>query len=450
LEKLLNIEFEDKDWLLKHQIFALLTISLFFGLGVLLFAYFRFKEGNIVVAISQLFLGLFMVSGFFVVRERTNLYQIYSILFMILFYIYSFIIFFYVPQNTLNILWIVSAPILIFFFLNRVGGTIMFILIFAFLCYLVLSEYPYSLAEYVTLFAAFLITTFVMYINENVKEAEKNRLINYNAKLQKSIEQKTKSLKLLNAKLEERVKEELNKRLEHEQLMLRQCKLASMGEMIDSIAHQWRQPLMNINAILLNIDRASSGDNRDYLEHKIDEISNITSYMSQTIEDFRSLLKPNKNIVKFELNSMLNEVQQLMSSSLRDIKFTIDIQESIEIKSYKNELIQALIIFITNAKEALYARDIKNKKIEIVVRKIDNKVVIDIKDNAGGIDSKHINHIFAPYYTTKEQTGGTGLGLYIAKLIIEHNIDGKLEVKNIKDGANFTMTLPISLHSVTL
>jgi signal transduction histidine kinase len=446
----IDTPYEDKDWILKHQIFALLTISLFFGLGVLGFAYIRFKEENFIVAFSQLILGLFMISGFFIVRETPKLYNIYSIAFMLLFYIYSFIIFFYVPQNTLNILWIISAPILIFFFLNRVGGTIMFILIFIFLLYLLLSNYPYSNAEYITLFASFFITTFVMYINENVKEAEKVRLLNYNKKLYQKVQEKTQDLQELNKNLEDRVKEELAKRIEQEQMMLRQCRMASMGEMIDSIAHQWRQPLMGINAILLNLDKAIEKNDSLYLEQKIDDIATITSYMSQTIEDFRDLLKPNKKVVVFNLKQTILEVKNLMSNSLKEIDFKIDIDDSLEIKSNKNEFIQAMIIFINNAKDALESRKIKNKIIEIKAFLNGYFLEIVIQDNGVGILKKDLEHIFKPYYTTKQQKGGSGLGLYVAKIIIEHNMDGKLDIQNIKDGVAIYIKIPKNLHLVTL
>ena len=441
--------FDDTEWILKYQIFAILIISFFFGLGVLVFSFFRIKQGNVIVGVSQLFLGIFLLGGFFRLRHDKSFYQSYSVLFMILFFSYTAVIFFYVPQNHLNILWVVSSPILIFFFLNRAGGTIMFVMVCFFILYLLMTGYPYTVAEYVTLIAAFLITTFVMYTYERVKESEKRRLVRYNQELKQKVAQKTKKLTYFNAALQQRVETEVNQRLAQEQMLLRQCRMASMGEMIDSIAHQWRQPLMNINAILLNIDRVVEGKHEQYLTDKIGELSDLTTHMSQTIEDFRGLFKPKKQKEQFELTTTLHAVLKLMSNTLKEIDIQIKSPQEVSIYGYKNELIQVLISLLGNAKEALETRDIHDKKIHISMHEKSDTLWLKISDNAKGISSEHLDKIFNPYYTTKNQSGGTGLGLYIAKIIIEHNMGGTLHVANIAEGACFTIQLPTNLVQQT-
>jgi signal transduction histidine kinase len=437
--------FEEREWILKRQIFAILIISFFFGFGVLVFSFFRLREGNMIVGISQLILGIYLLFGFFRLKYDKAYYQLYSVGFMVLFFTYTAIIFFYVPQNHLNILWVISAPILIFFFLNRSGGIIIFISVFLFILYLMLSGYPYTVAEYVTLLAAFFITTFVMYTYEIVKEAEKSRLLIYNMTLEREVKAKTIDLKHLNGDLESRVEEELDKRLAQEQMLLRQCRMASMGEMIDSIAHQWRQPLMNINAILLNIDRVSEGEHKDYLAHKVDELSDLTTHMSQTIEDFRGLFKQNKEKQVFNLYSVTHEVLKLMANTLKEIDIRVNIESNATMFNYKNEFIQVMIILLNNAKEALHQREVKHKSILITVESNTRIIHVSVEDNAGGILSEHCDKIFNPYYTTKEQTGGTGLGLYISKIIIEHNMGGEISVDNTDKGANFMLHIP-SVH----
>lgn len=206
-------KFDDSEWILRYQISAILLISFFFGLGVLIFSFLRIKEGNLIVGISQLLLGTYLLVGFFRLKQEKDFYLTYSIGFMLFFFVYTAIIFFYVPQNHLNILWVISAPILIFFFLNRSAGVIMFASVFLFILYLVLSSYPYTVAEYVTLTAAFLITTYVMYTYEAVKEAEKKRLLLYNQRLKEEVSRKTSDLLALTNSLEKRVEEELYQRL---------------------------------------------------------------------------------------------------------------------------------------------------------------------------------------------------------------------------------------------
>ncbi len=437
--------FSPDEWLLCHQITAMLLLSFFFGLAVLPFAYVRFHEGNYIVAASQLLLGTFLLYGFMRLRKDKTLYRPWSIAFFLLFFLYTAIVFFYVPQNHLNILWIVTAPILIFFFMNKRGGVVMFIIVMLFILYLILSGYPYTVAEFITLTGAFLTTTFIMYIYEFVKESEKKRILRYNAELQREVEKQTLRYKKLNSHLQERVAEEVAKQTEQEQMLLMQCRMASMGQMMAAIAHQWRQPLMNINAILLNIDHSIETKPLDehYLHGRIDEIASITTHMSQTIEDFRNLFKPKQEKSSFLLQETVQEVLTLLKNNLKTVAVTLHIPETpILLYGYKGEMIQVLIILLSNAVDILHSRKVHPKQIDIRTRREKGRIILDISDNAGGISKEIMHKIFDPYFTTKQQTGGTGLGLYIAKIITEHNFGGTLSVANTPDGAQFTLTIP--------
>jgi len=435
--------FENDEWILKRQIFALRVISFFFGLGVFSFSYIRLQEGNLMVGLSQLFLGIFLLFGFYKLNKNKSFYHFYSIWFMILFFSYTAIIFFFVPQNHLNILWVVSAPILIFFFLNRKGGVIMFIWVGIFILYLIFSGYPYIVAEFVTLISAFLVTTFVMYVYERVKDSEKDRLVIYSNMLQKEVEVKTKDLQNLNKQLEYRIKEEVGQRLAQEQMLLRQSRMASMGEMIDTIAHQWRQPLMNINAVMMNLDRGIERAKKpSELKEKVLEIFSLTAHMSHTIEDFRDLLKIGKDRHYFILNDVIVGVVKLLKNNLKGIVVGYEVDEEIGIESYQSEFTQVLIILLNNASEILHLRNISDKHIYISIREEYQGIFIEIEDNAGGIDKEDLAKIFDPYYTTKNQIGGTGLGLYIARIIIEKNMNGSIVASNTDRGALFSIGIP--------
>lgn len=217
-------EFQNNEWLLQYQIFTMRLFSFFFALGLLFFAVARVVEQNYIVGFSQLFFASFLLLGFIRLRDDKSFYPFYAISFLIFFYIYTLLIFFYVPQNSLNILWVVAAPIIIFFFLNKQGGVVMFLLISLFILYLLSIDYHYTLAEYVTLIAAFLMTSFLMYMYEKIKEKESHRLISYNLTLEKEIKQHTLALKKYNCNLEQRIEEEVEKRLTQEQMLLQQCR----------------------------------------------------------------------------------------------------------------------------------------------------------------------------------------------------------------------------------
>ena len=248
----------------------------------------------------------------------------------------------------------------------------------------------------------------------------------------------------LNTKLQKKVSKEVQQRETQEQMLLQQCRLASMGEMIDSIAHQWRQPLMNINAILMNMERGIEikENPKRYLESKMDEVITLTTHMSQTIEDFRSLLKTEKQKTHFFIDKSIDNALELYEASLKDIEIHVTHTKGKTFYGYNNEFIQVIMILLHNAIDILQTHNINPKHIFIVVSVNDTHLSFSIEDNAVGISEKVIHKIFDPYFTTKQATGGTGLGLYLAKLIIEQNMQGTLTVTNTNKGAKFSITIP--------
>ena len=239
--------------------------------------------------------------------------------------------------------------------------------------------------------------------------------------------------------LQSRVIEEVEKRQAQEQMLLHQYRMTNMGEMIDAIAHQWRQPLMHINMILLNMD--DSLDDKNYLRKSIDDITHITEHMSQTIEDFRSLLREDKTTNSFDIDKIFQDILGLMKNNLADIKIEYQNTDTSTIVGYKNELIQVLIIILSNAIEALTEKDIQDKEITIKVEKITDNITITIEDNAGGIAPDIIEKVCEAYFTTKENSSGSGLGLYIAHIIVTQNMKGTLTVSNTNKGAKFTIEI---------
>ncbi len=245
--------------------------------------------------------------------------------------------------------------------------------------------------------------------------------------------------------LELRIQQEIDERTRQEQLLIQQSKLAAMGNMIGNIAHQWRQPLGEINAILMIIQVRQHFDDftEEFLTEKIDECNRITAYMSNTISDFQNFFKPSKDKEIFEINDACERASSILQASLRyhSIHFSLVAEEEIKVLGYPNEFAQALLNILSNAKDVLTDRQIENPFIHMSVKNGDKYTLIKIEDNGGGIAPEHIERIFEPYFTTKHAKQGTGIGLYMTKMIIENNMNGIVTVSNTEHGALFTIKI---------
>ena len=243
--------------------------------------------------------------------------------------------------------------------------------------------------------------------------------------------------------LEFKIQEEIDKRLEQEQLLIQQSKLASMGEMIGNIAHQWRQPLAQISAIHMNMKVTYDFDKftKEYLNTKIKEANTLTNYMSETISDFQNFFKPQGEKEKFSILKACEDAYFILQSSLKyhGIELKIDLIDDSIVYGYKNEYSQVILNILSNAKDVLIERKIESPNINIEIKSGDNFAIVKIQDNAKGVDEEIIKKIFEPYFTTRHKTQGTGIGLYMSKNIIERNMNGFINVRNHQDGALFTI-----------
>jgi len=275
----------------------------------------------------------------------------------------------------------------------------------------------------------------------NISRKELAYIQKVKSKLDEEIALKTKKLKDLNSSLEQRVKEEVEKNRKKEQQLLHQNRLAQMGELLAMIAHHWRQPLTAISATSGNIKlKANTGRLDKELAIKLsDKITNYAQGLSKTVDEFRNFFKSTdkKEVVSYK--ELVDSVVGIVKYSLEDenIRLINSVDKDRKIDVYPNELKQAILNLITNAKEILIQRDIQNPLIEI---KIDNNRLI-IKDNAGGVAKEIIDKIFDPYFSTKDEKNSIGLGLYMSKIIVEKHCNGKLYVKNVDDGAEFIIEL---------
>ena len=252
----------------------------------------------------------------------------------------------------------------------------------------------------------------------------------------------------LNKQLEQKIKDEIKKQKAQEEILIHQSRSAEIGEMINNIAHQWRQPLNNLSLTIQNISFTYQSGilTQEELDKTIDKSKKIIKTMSNTIDTFRDFFEPNKNKVLFKIEHSIDNTLEILSSTLRfhNIELIKEIIDDVEIYDFENELSQVLLNIITNAKDALVSNKIEKPTIKITISKIFNNLIVKIKDNANGVDEEIIDKIFEPYFTTKGKDQGTGIGLYMSKIIIEKNMHGKIEVTNDKEGAVFRITLPIT------
>ena len=237
--------------------------------------------------------------------------------------------------------------------------------------------------------------------------------------------------------------------IEHEinqELMFQHSKMAQMGEMISSIAHQWKQPLHQINSVLPAIEEDFESGTLDNaaLAAKLDEIEMLTAHMSQTIESFQNFFHPNKHETLFSAADAMAKVFTLFGSEFERVRISRELttQSDFFIGGSEKEFVQAVLSILQNSKECFVHRNIDEPKIMIRIENIGNRGIVTLMDNAGGIPDEYADKIFDPYFTTKRKGHGTGLGLYIAKKLIETALRGSLSVENGIEGARFTIELP--------
>ena len=248
-----------------------------------------------------------------------------------------------------------------------------------------------------------------------------------------------------NAELEQRVAKEVAANREKDHVMIQQSRLAVMGEMINNIAHQWRQPLNALGLVLGNLKDAQRFNEltNEYLESQCNEGWCYIENMSHTINDFRNFFSPSKSPEVFSLQDAIQQAATLVNASLKSnkIELKIDAPTDIHITGFANEYAQVLLNLLTNAKESILAHGDTGGIITVQLREVDGSAQVIVTDNGVGIDERILSRLFEPYFSTKE--GGTGIGLYMSKMIIENSMNGQISVRNIDNGAEFMIVTPI-------
>lgn len=254
-------------------------------------------------------------------------------------------------------------------------------------------------------------------------------------------------LKELNAHLENKIQEGIEQLRIKDSLITHQSRMAEMGEMIAAIAHQWKQPLNGLAILIQDVESAQAYGEMDkkYVNEFVQQCMNIIRHMSKTIDDFRNFFKPDKVMEWFSIADAVYQTISILSGQLKNKSIAVEVVEqtpNVGVIGFPNEFKQVILNILNNAKDAFVEKNIKNAKIVVNISKnSDGRVVIEIADNAGGIDKDVMSRIFEPFFTTKEGEKGTGIGLSMSKTIIEEHMKGSLSVSNEAEGAKFTIVL---------
>ncbi len=234
---------------------------------------------------------------------------------------------------------------------------------------------------------------------------------------------------------------------ENEEIMMAQSKHAEMGNMISVIAHQWKQPLSAISAVANKIIFDIELDKYDIeqIKEHAHIVNDQVQELSKIIKDFANFFKPNKELQSITLQELVHMTQSIISSTLKSngVELSCEVDDT-PISTYVRELMQVLVNILVNAQDALLERNIENPRIVLSLKHDDTSLMISICDNAGGIDDNLLDKVFEKYFTTKTGKGGTGIGLYIVKKIIEDHLNGNITVMNQDDGACFKIQMPLS------
>jgi len=273
-----------------------------------------------------------------------------------------------------------------------------------------------------------------------------------NTHLEQRVEERTaelreaeEALKRLNETLARQVRDQVAELRQKDHLLIQQTRLAAMGEMMHNIAHQWRQPLNALGLILQNLTM----DFNDGLLGKEDmktqsaKAMRLIHGMSQTIDDFRDFFRPDNQACEFEIAQAVMNALAITGATLTSHHIALDLslQPGLTVTGHINQFAQAVLNLVANAKDALIERGIRDGRISVRLEERDGKALLTIEDNAGGIAEELLPKIFDPYFTTKVQ--GSGIGLYMAKTIVERNLDGNLAATNAGSGARFVIAIPL-------
>jgi len=404
----------------------------------------------------EVFLLCMNILMFFVLRRYRESYDLISTIITVQCTYLMLLIIYTSDPASMKYMWLFTYPIILLYFQEmskRIYWFTFMILMLLISPWQTFVETQFSMFQIIYIVMVLIVVSAITYFyQQKMKEAreliqaQQDMLFNFNKKLEKQVAEKTLELREMNETLETKVQDKIEELIRKDKILSVQSKQAVMGEMISMIAHQWRQPLSTITLQISNLQfktlLGTKVEGKEFDETLV-EISDSIMYLSQTIDDFQTYFHPAKDLEEIEINRLLKRAINFALPRVKEHGIDIVLQSSdkIYIKTYINELIQVVLNIINNAIDALNKKQGEGLAVHISVENTNGKILIHIQDNASGISEDDLPHIFEPYFSTKGKNG-TGLGLYMSKMIMEKQFDGDITARNTDNGATFTIELP--------
>ncbi|QOP46743.1 two-component sensor histidine kinase [Sulfurimonas paralvinellae] len=375
-------------------------------------------------------LFVFNIIAFFLLRRSKQYYTFVSMSVTTIGTTLLILLIYVTDPTQMKFVWIYTYPIVMLYLVDDRVTIVWFLILIGMILIAPLQPYipvKYSFFQVFYIVFALVIVSLIVYFYK-YKMIESKRLI-----LQQQ------------EQLERQIKEMQKK----DKMLTLQSRQAVMGEMISMIAHQWRQPLstVTLNISNLQVKKLLGEEIPDTeLDSALENISDTVVYLSETIDDFQTYFRPNKEIATVDINELVKKAISFIEPRLKKTRVEIrfNVKQRIVVATYQNELIQVLLNIINNAVDELVSRNIKNPHIGINIFSRHKEVVIEIADNAGGISQENIDSIFEPYFSTKGKNG-TGLGLYMSQMIMLKQFHTEINVKSTRYGSVFTVVVPKKL-----
>ena len=449
-------EFETREYLQKQRYYL---VNIVIALGIIAVGQglvYDFMMDDMVMFLIDLCMILFFLVCSLLLRRDKRYYDITTTLNALISMLYLDLLMISYPVENLEFIWLFFFVVTYMFLKGPKVGMGWNIMLFASLFLLkvqpfVQIDYSYSQISYLV-FALTIIMTityfFLHVIDENyqiiLKQGE--QLQDFNEILEEKVREKTEALQQLNASLAETVAKKVAVVHEQQEMLISQSRLAAMGEMLSMIAHQWRQPLATTTLRISNMQITSMLENKkcDERDDLLASVSDTLVYLSDTIDDFQTYFKPDERREEADLSELIERAAHFVNArtEMHTIEVIYEGLHKVILETLPNELIQVVINILNNAIDVIVSSGHREKKIEILLEENHSVVRIKVSDSGDGIDTALITRIFEPYFSTKSKNG-TGLGLYMAKMIIEEHMAGKIYVENSSlGGAMFIIELP--------
>ena len=403
----------------------------------------------------EVFLVFMNIVLFFTLRKYKNSFDIVTTIITVQCTILLLYIVYKTDIESMKFSWLFTYPIVLLYFQRKNNGIYWFIFLLLMLIIapfqnfidIKMNTFQIMYISVVLVTVAVIVYFYQIKMNEaaDLIVKQQNELQNFNTELELQVEKKTYELQELNDQLEIRVKDKVKELIAKDKLITAQSKQAVMGEMISMIAHQWRQPLSTITLQISNLhfkrllgDKITVKDSDKVLS----EISDTIVYLSDTIDDFQTYFRQNKEQEEIEVYELLQKAINFALPRTKDVNVDIinKTDKKIIVQTYVNEMIQVILNIINNAIDAFIETAKKDAKLLLYAHEEEDSVVIFIEDNAGGISDENLSHIFEPYFSTKGKNG-TGLGLYMSQMIVEKQFHGEIRVETSPKGTIFIVEI---------